>query len=410
MAKEFYTLEDIDFKDKTVLVRVDLNCPIDPQTDEFMDYRRVDKHGETIKELVQKGAKVVVLAHQGRPGAEYDFTTLDKHVGYLSKAIGKEAEYVPDIIGPTAVEKIKVMKEGDVLLLDNVRFLSEELLERPADVQATTHFVKTLAPLVDYFVNDAFAAAHRSQPSLVGFTQVLKSAAGRVMEKEIEVMEKIMKSKKRPSVFVVGGSKVKNSLNAIEKYFETGVADKVLTSGLVASMFLLAKGYDVTGLSHISNYNMILEKAKALLLKYNSSIEVPMDLALDKHGKRFEVSLSELPLPYRIADIGKGTIGRYKYIIESSGTCVMNGPAGVFEEKTFAEGTNALVRAIADSDCFSVIGGGHVAGAVKNLELEDKISHISTGGGACINYLAGEILPGIQALKDSYTKGEKKDG
>jgi len=408
MTKEFYTLDDFDFKDKTVLVRVDLNCPIDPQTGEFIDYRRVEKHAETIKELLEKGAKVVILAHQGRPGAEYDFTTLDKHLSYLSEAIGKQAEYVPDIIGPTAIEKIKALKSGDVLLLDNVRFLSEELLERPPDVQATTHFIKTLAPLADYFVNDAFAAAHRSQPSLVGFTQVLKSAAGRVLEKEVEMMEKVIKSNKRPSIFIVGGSKVKTSLNAIENYLVSKVADKVLTTGLVASIFLLAKGYDIKGLSHISNYAALLDKAKQLLLDYNSHIEVPMDLALNKHGKRFEVSLSEMPLPYPVSDIGKGTIGRYKYIIGGAGTIVMNGPAGVFEEAIFAEGTNEIVQTIASSNCFSVIGGGHVAGAVRNLGLEDKVSHVSTGGGACINYLAGEQLPGIEALKASYTKGASK--
>jgi len=401
------TLDDFEFKDKTVLARVDLNCPIDPESKEFLNYRRIRKHAETVKELVENGAKVVLLAHQGRPGSEYDFTTTEKHAERLAELIGSDVNYIPDLIGPTALEAIKNMKPGEVLLLENVRFLAEELINRPADVQATTHFVRSIAPLVDYFINDAFAAAHRSQPSLVGFCEILPSAAGRVMQKEIETLDKVIKSNRKPSVYVAGGAKLKGILKAIDKFLSKGIVDRVLTTGLIANIFLIAKGYDVRGLEYVENYEAMLSLAKSLLETHGNKIEVPMDLAMDKYGERLEVSLAELPLPYRVADIGTGTIGRYKYMIENAGTIIANGPAGVFEEKAFAKGTNDIVKAIAESESFSILGGGHLATAVSNMDTKDKISHISTGGGACISYLAGDALPAIESLEAAAARAGK---
>lgn len=406
--KKILTLNDFDFKNKTVLTRIDLNCPIDPQTREFLDDRRIKKHAITVKELSSKGAKVVILAHQGRPGAEYDFTTLEKHAKRLSEIINNGVEYIPDIIGPAAQQKIKNMKAGDVLLLENVRFLAEEQINRPSDAQATTHFVKILAPLADIFVNDAFATAHRSQPSLVGFTEILPSCMGRVMQNEIEMLTKVSQSKKKPSIFIGGGAKVKSSMKVAEHFLNKKIIDKFLTTGLVANIFLVAKGYEIRGLEYIEEYDKLVSKAQELLKEYSAQIEVPMDIALDKYGQRMEVSLAELPLPYRAADIGTGTIGRYKYIIESAGTIIANGPAGIFEEKAFEKGTNEIVQAIANSRSFSVVGGGHIATAVVNLGLESKITHISTGGGACILYLAGEDLPAIDALGRAAEKFSKK--
>lgn len=410
MIDGILTMDDVDFKDKTVFVRVDLNCPLDVETGKFLDDRRIVEHAKTLKELSEKGAKVVALAHQGRPGNDYDFTSLKKHATHLNE-LGLKVEHVPDIIGPTAREKIKAMKSGEILLLENVRFLSEELLKRPADVQANTYFIRLLAPLGDVFVSDAFAAAHRSQPSMVGFTETLPSAAGRVMQIEFDMLTKVIKSQKRPSIFVVGGAKVRDSLRAMEQFLNKKIADKVLTGGLVASIFLVAKGYEIRGLEYIENYTQLVATAKNLLDNYGSQIEVPMDVAVDKHGQRLEVSLSELPLPYRIADIGAGTIGRYKYILENAGTITANGPVGVFEEKNFAKGTNELVKAIADSKAFSVVGGGHIATAVVRLGLEDKVTHISTGGGACLSFLAGDEMVAFTALKtaaEKFKKGSKK--
>ncbi len=415
MAKKeanFLKIKDFDLEGKTVLTRVDLNTPIDPQTRKFLDTRRLEKHAETVKTLSEKGAKVVLLAHQGRPGAEYDFTNLKKHAEKLSEFLGKDIKFVPDLMGPTAKKEIKKLGNGEILLLDNVRFLSEELLNRPSDVQATTHFVRSLAPLADYFVNDAFAAAHRSQPSLVGFCEVVPSMLGKVLENEIKMLDKVLESKKKPYVFVAGGAKIKNTLNVIEQLLNRKITDKVLTSGLIASIFLVAKGYEIRGAEYVENYDQLVSKASSLLKEYNSKIELPMDLALDKYGKRFEVSLAELPLPYRVADIGTGTIGRYKYIIEHAGTVIANGPAGIFEEKEFSKGTIQIVKAIADSKSFSIVGGGHIATAVSDLGVSGKITHISTGGGACIRYLAGEPLPALETLKKAAEKfnSKKKSG
>jgi len=398
------TMDDFEFKGKTVLVRVDINCPIDPETREFLDIRRMRIHAKTIKELADKGAKVVVLAHQGRPGSEYDFTSMEKHAEELSKHVGKQVSFVPDIIGPTAQEAVKKLNGGDVLLLENVRFLSEELLKRPSDVQANTHFVKTLAPLADYYVSDAFAAAHRSQPSIVGFCEVLPSCAGRVMQEEVEVMQKVLESNKKPGIYIAGGSKVKGSLRVIKTFLETRAMDKILTTGLVANVFLCAKGYDIPAKDYVENYDTHLKTARELLTEYPKQIEVPVDLALDKQGKRFEVSLSEMPLPYKVADIGNGTIGRYKYIIENAGTIIANGPAGVFEEQAFEKGTMEIVKSIAEADAFSVVGGGHIAIAIAKAGLEDKITHISTGGGACITHLAGIRLWALKALEAAAQK------
>ncbi len=180
--REYLTMDDFDFSGKHVLARVDLNSPIDPLTGEFLDDRRLQNHAKTLKELSQKGAKIVVLAHQGRPGEEYDFTTLKKHAEYLEEFMGIPVSYTDELFSQSAVDAIKALKNGQVLVLENLRFNSEELIERPPDAQTKAHLVRGLAPHVDYYLNDAFAAAHRSQPSLVGFTPLLPSLAGRVME------------------------------------------------------------------------------------------------------------------------------------------------------------------------------------------------------------------------------------
>ena len=255
---------------------------------------------------------------------------------------------------------------------------------------------------------DAFAAAHRSQPSLVGFTEVLPSMAGCVLENEITMLDKAAKSKKRPSVFLTGGAKVKDSLKAVEQFLNRNVVDTVLTCGLVGNIFLVAKGYQVRGLEYIEEYDKLVDKAGKLLKNYSDKILLPEDVAIDKYGHRTEVSVGELPQPYRLADIGQQTIDSYNSIIEKAGTIIANGAAGIFESKEFEKGTNELVKAIASSKAYSVVGGGHIATAVMNLKLESKISHVSTGGGVCILYLAGDPLPAIEALKKAAQKFKPK--
>ena len=408
MVHDFYTLNDFDFKNKAVIVRVDLNCPINPKTFEFLDDRRIVEHAKTIKELSDKGAKVVVLAHQGRPGDEAEFTTLEKHAERLSKHAGKKVQYISDILGPTAKTAIQNLKAGDILLLENVRFLAEENLNRPAAEQAKTLFIKFLAPFADYFVLDAFATVHRSQPSLVGFTELMPSIAGRVLEEEVRMLGNAVESKKRPSIFVTGGAKIKDSIKTIEQFLNRKIVDQVLTCGLVGNIFLVAKGYKVGGLEYIEDYDKLLDKSKKLLKLFPDQIMVPQDVALDKYGQREEIPVAKLPQPYRLADIGTDTIEQYKKILSGAQTIIANGHAGIFETKEVEKGTNELVSAIASSKAYTVVGGGHIATAVINLNLASKISHVSTGGGACILFLAGEPLPALEALKKNKQKFPKK--
>ena len=294
---DFYTIDDFNFKDKTVFVRVDLNCPIDQKSREFLDDRRIVEHAKTVKELSDKGAKVVVLAHQGRPGDEAEFTTLQKHAERLGKYVGKKVKYVPDILGPTAQSELESLKSGDIILLENVRFLAEENLNRTPAEQAQTLFIKFLAPFVDYFVLDAFATVHRSQPSLVGFTEIKPSLAGRVLEEEVKMLSKAVEAKKHPAIFVTGGAKIKDSIKTIEQFLNRKIVDEVLTCGLVGNIFLAAKGYQVSGIEYIEDYAKLLEKSKKLLGLFPDKILIPEDVAVDKYGQREEIPVSKLPQP-----------------------------------------------------------------------------------------------------------------
>ena len=277
---EFNTLDDFDLQDKTVFVRVDVNSPLDPETGEIMDDNRIVKCSDTITELSDKGANVVVIAHQGRPGSD-DFSTLENHAGKMSEVLGKEVEYIDDLFGPAAREKISNLESGDILLLENARFYSEEVLNRDPEKQAKTHFVRKLAPLGDIYVNDAFAAAHRSQPSLVGFGVLLPAVAGRLMESELKGLGKA-RDPEHPCIYVLGGAKVEDSLNLIEHVFERDIADKVLIGGLVGQVLLYAGGNDLgeanAEIIEEKGFADQKEKAENILSEYGDQIELPSDI------------------------------------------------------------------------------------------------------------------------------------
>ncbi len=405
MKYGFLTLDDVDVENKCVLLRVDINCPIYPETKDLLDDRRIKSHIITIEELVSNNAKVVVLAHQGRPG-ESEFITLEKHAKRLSELLDLDVKYVDDIFGPKAREEIKKLDAGEILMLENVRFYSEEMLNRPSDVHARSVFVQKLTPLIDIFVNDAFAAAHRSHASLVGFTEVLPSYAGRVMEKEVEVLTKVLNDAKNEGknvVIVLGGAKVKDSIRVMEKILQNNVK-KILTAGVVANVFLVAKGYDIGE----KNYEIIRGKglesliciAKNLISKYsNDKIETPIDFVFNRYVGSFTKHVDELPLPYLIVDVGPETIREYAEIIKNADIVIANGAAGIVERKEYSTGTREIIKAIADSKAYSVVGGGHLVSVIKEMGVANKINHISTGGGACMLFLAGEKLPAIRALQ-----------
>ncbi len=396
------TMDDFKLEGKTVLVRVDVNSPINQKTGEIMDDRRFLSHKKTLQELIQKKARIIIMGHQGRPG-DPDFTDLEKHTELLSKIIEHKIKYVDCIFSSYVVDEIKKMKNGDVIMLENLRFCAEENIIRPADVQAKTHMVEKLAPAIDLYIDDAFGTAHRSQPSLVGFPEVVPCCAGRLMEREIKVIEEIVKNPKKPVTFVLGGTKADDSLKAIGKALDNGT-DYILAGGLVGNLFLVAKGYRIgePSIEFIRGKGMIeqIDVAKELLSKYGDKIITPVDVALDYKDERLEIDVSELPRNYKIMDIGKKTVDKFKAIIRSSGTIFAKGALGVFEDEKFALGTEEIVKEIAaNSKAFSVVGGGHLVASARKLNIENKITHISSGGGACISMLAGYSLPAVEALK-----------
>jgi len=393
----FLTMDDLDTHGRVVLVRVDLNSPIGPNR-EILDDIRFRGHIPTIEAL--KDAKTVLLAHQSRPGKR-DFTTMEQHGEKLSSLLGKDVTYVDDIYGHNVRQSIQEMETGDITLLENVRFSSEEMLKAPVEDLAKTHLVTQLSLLCDVFLNDAFATAHRAQTSIVAFPRALTSGAGKLMEREVEMLTKALTTSQRPRLFVLGGTKADDSIKVIEHVLAKGSADKVLVTGLVANIFLAAAGVDIgpPSLDYIksSGYGNYVEICKRLSDNYGGKIVMPLDVALNDDGKRLETPISALPKAYPIYDIGIETIVAYSAELKTAGTVVMNGPAGVFEQKAFALGTDETLKAAAQSK-FSILGGGHIAAAARNIDIDKHITHVSTGGGACIDFLAGENLPGIQAL------------
>jgi len=390
-------MDDLDTHGRVVLVRVDLNSPMGPNG-EILDDIRFRGHIPTIEAL--KDAKTVLLAHQSRPGKQ-DFTTMKQHGEKLSSLLGKDVTYVDDIYGHNVRQSIQEMEIGDITLLENVRFSSEEMLKAPVEDLAKTHLVTQLSLLCDIFLNDAFATAHRAQTSIVAFPRALTSGAGKLMEREFEMLTKALTTSQRPRLFVLGGTKADDSIKVIEHVLAKGSADKVLVTGLVANIFLAAAGVDIgpPSLDYIksSGYGNYVEICKRLLDNYGGKIVMPLDVALNDDGKRLETPISVLPKAYPIYDIGIETIVAYSAELKTAGTVVMNGPAGVFEQKAFALGTDETLKAAAQSK-FSILGGGHIAAAARNIGIDKHITHVSTGGGACIDFLAGENLPGIQAL------------
>jgi len=402
MAK-FLTMDDFDFKNKVTLLRVDFNSPIDPQTKKILDDTRIRAHAETtIKELVQKGARVVVLAHQGRPG-DPDFTPLKQHAEILGKILKKPVKYVDDVFGEKAQKAIKQLKSGEILVLENVRTFANEQNKGSPEDHAKSEFVKKLAPLVDVFVNDAFAAAHRAHISIVGFTAVLPSVAGRIMERELKALKKVLEAPEKPCVFIMGGAKGDDSLEISKYVLKNRIADYVLTGGVIGHIFLVAKGIDLgkPNMEFLEKKELmgLVPGIKELMKEYPKAIEVPMDVAMDVEKKRREIAVSKLPTNYAIHDIGTETIKKYGEVTRKAKSIVISGPMGVFENKEFMAGTKKIFEAIAASKAFSLVGGGHTVAAVEELGLANKMSYVSTAGGALIEFLMGKQLPGVVALE-----------
>jgi len=419
VGNEIRTMDDYEFHGKTVLLRVDLNSPVDPKTQKITDDSRIREHARTVTELSEKGAKVVVLAHQGDPLFRDQFVPLEEHAQILSRLTGKNVKYVDDTLGPYAREEIRKLENGQILLLENTRYFSEDtrLFEGAVKLspqeQSKTMLVRKLYPLADVFVNDAFAASHLSQPSLVGFAEVLPSIAGRVLESEVTALSKIRDSPKRPCVFCLGGRKISDKFEIIEPILRNNVADRVLTSGVIGLIMLKASGVDVgtptESLISSMGFGKYLPTSQKLLDTYGKEkLLIPSDLAVERNAERTEVDVSSLPVQEQVKDIGSKTIEEYCAAIKQAGTVFFSGPPGVIESDQFLVGTRRILQAITESHAFTVIGGGHSIGALRKFNILEKVSYVSTGGGALAKFLSGEELPVIAALKRAATRSSNR--
>ncbi|NQS77812.1 MAG: phosphoglycerate kinase [Methanoculleus bourgensis] len=398
---EIGTLADVGKLTGTVMLRVDFNSPIDPSSNQILDDKRFREHLPTVQAL--EDTRLVVLTHQSRPGKK-DYTTLEAHAAKLERLLGRPVTYVDDIFGRCAREAVRSAKRGDVLMLENLRFAAEENLTLKPEEAKKTILVRRLASMADFYVNDAFGTAHRSQPSIVGLPLALPSVAGLLMEKEVANLSRVFTGAPRPVTFVLGGTKVDDSIAVAKNVLERGTADRVIMVGVVGNVFLLAAGYDIgqpsTQLVEHLGYQGEIGRANDLLETYRDRISLPHSVAVREDGERVEYRVDAVPEDAQVLDLGSESIGILSREISESGTVVVNGPAGLFEEEQFAVGTYELLKAASTVE-FSVVGGGHSGVAIERLGLEDRFTHISTGGGAAIEFLTGKKMPAIEALEMS---------
>ncbi len=388
------SVKDIDVKGKRVFVRVDFNVPLDGEA--ITDDTRIQKALPTIQYLMDQGAKVILASHLGRPKGEvvekYRLTPVAKR---LSELLGKEVIKVNDSVGPEPRQAIADMQGGDVLLLENVRFHAEE-------TKNDEKYARQLAELADVFVNDAFGAAHRAHASTAGIAEYLPAVAGFLMEKELENLGKAVSNPERPFVAIIGGAKVSDKIGVIENLLNK--VDTLIIGGGMANTFIKAQGYQI-GKSLVEPDKVdlakeLIERAKARKVELLLPTDAVVALAMEPTSQQKVVSVTEIPEDWMVLDIGPQTAARFAAAAQKAATVVWNGPMGVFEMEPFAKGTEAVARALAESGAITIVGGGDSVTAVNKVGVEDKISHISTGGGASLEFLEGKELPGVAALQD----------
>lgn len=400
MPIKMLSIEDLELKGKRVFVRVDINTPVHPETGELIEQTRLEEAAVTIRDLQE--SKVVVGSHQGRVGRS-DYVSLRAHSQALTRILGKEVKFVEDVFGPTALRSIDEMRDGDVMLLDNLRFTAEENQEyRPADAEKT-FLVSRIRSHVDACVLDAFSTAHRGSPTIVGFAGLVPTCAGVVVAKELRALDRIVAVEKGPYVTVLGGAKVSDRMEAIDALAANNRADKVLLSGVVAMVFLRASG-KYRGELGIDNEQTLVLKARQLLDEDPERYEMPIDVGIKVDSARQDVEVSKLGQNCEVLDIGPRTVDRFSRLIKGAGTVFMSGPPGAFEWEGFASGTQGLLSAMSSSFGTTIVSGGHLSSALAKYGVDTQIDHISTAGGALVQYLAGKRLPLIDALERSASK------
>jgi phosphoglycerate kinase len=400
MPAKILTMDNLDLEGKRVFTRVDINTPINPETGELLELSRIEEAAITIRDL--STSTVIIASHQGRVG-RYDYISMEKHAKALARVLGKEVRFVEDVFGEAAKSAIDRSKPGDVLVLDNLRFTAEENMEfSVADAQKTV-LVTRLSPHIDACVLDAFPTAHRAHPSIIGFAELVPTCAGRVVARELMKLERIAAIEKGPYVTVLGGAKVNDRIEAIDALIANQRADKVLLSGLVALVFLKSKG-KYRGALHIENEQKMLLKARQLLDDHAENFELPVDVAIRVDGTRKELDIADVQSSAAVLDIGTKTIDRYSRFIKGAGTVFMSGPPGAFEYEEFGLGTEMLLKAMKNSFGTTIVSGGHLTAALYRFGIHESIDHVSTAGGALVQYLAGKRLPLMDALERSAAK------
>ncbi len=375
------TLSDFNFKNKIVLLRTDLNSNV--VNGKVLPSERIEKSAQTILELKRKKAKIIVIAHQGRPGKS-DFLSLKQHAKILNKYT--KIKFIPDTVGEKAKKAIQNLKSGNAILLENLRFLKEEF--HPGK----NKLVKFFLNFNDItYVNDAFSICHRKQTSIVSFPKYMPNCAGRLLEKEITALKKVQLKR---CLYILGGAKPEDNLILLKK-------NKVLACGLFGQLCTIAKGKNLGAQNkylkkEIKNYSNVLKKLKNKL----KNVQTPLDFAVKVKGKRKEILLEQFPSKYEIFDIGEKTQELFKKEIRKARTIYMKGPAGFSSDKQFAKGTFEILKTIAQNKGYSIIGGGHLSDAIEKSKIPKiKFNHISLSGGALLNYIAGKKLPGLEVLK-----------
>ncbi len=396
------SLSDIEIENKVCLIRVDFNCPLDDNKN-ILDITRIKAHSETIKYVSDHKGKSVVIAHQGRPGSA-DFSSLESHTNKLQQILGNKykVDFFAQTYGPDVEARIKSMNPGDILVLENVRMVKDEPTNKSAEEHSKSPYIKSLAEIGRVFVNDAFSAAHRSHMSLVGFTVILPSVAGLIMEREVNNLQRVVDNPQKPCIFILGGVKPEDSFKVAEYVLKNDVADVVLTGGVVSELLLIAQGKSLGDptMNFLEKKKLLqyIDPAKNLIKHFSKRVKAQNDFAVDEGGRKL-YSLKDLPLNTAILDIGDQTIIEYSNIIEESATCVLNGPMGKFEEPSFERGTLEVFKAMSKSKGFSLAGGGHSVSIIETNKI--NLSYVSTGGGAMIQFLMGKPLPAIIALNSS---------
>ena len=438
---------ELELTGKTVIFRPDINSPIDPKTKRIVNTNRIEKTVPTLNSLLEQGAKVALIAHQGDTLDYQNLIPLAEHAEILSRLTGRRVSYIDDVCGPAAQAAVKALLPGEAIILGNLRYLTEEISTFETVVKLTPQemtsawLVRSLAPLGDYYVNDAFAAAHRNSPSMVAFQELLPSAGGFQLMDEYTALKSVKDNPRRPCVYILGGAKISDAFDMMRKVLTDGSADYILTAGITGIVMHIGRGIDfgpiVQKFLIDHGLDVFIPEAKALLREFGERYVLPVDLAYDENAglsqanasdianasafpeqkraptststststpKRAEALIEALPKDRLFPDIGHKTIELFKKYINSAGSIFVNGPAGMYETEPWADGTRELWRAIADAPGYTVIGGGDTISAATKFTELSKYGYVCTGGGAMVRFLAGKQLPLIEAMERAFER------